>query len=286
MKAKKIYLCSISNVSSGACAEDCAYCTQSARYHTNAPVYRNKPQNIVLEEARRLSLLGASGFCLVTSGRGLDDKKCDYIASLAKALKSALPKMLLIACCGEADEASLRYLKKSGIDSYNHNLETAESHFGRICSTHSFASRYQTCQNALRAGLNLCSGGIFGIGESFAQRLEFLKALRSLSPHSTPLNFFIANENLPIKTPRLSREEALECIVLAREMLPEAILMLAGGREVVFGENQREIFECGIDSIVLGDYLTVGGELPHKDIAMLGGYGLKIGHLMQDRRCG
>ena len=282
---KKVFLCSISNVTSGSCKEDCTYCTQSMKYSTNVAIYKNKPKEKVLEEAKRLAKLGASGFCLVTSGLGLDSNKCDYIANLASSIKKELPKMLLIACCGIADRESLKYLKTNGIDSYNHNLETARSYFDFICTTHSFDSRFETCQNVLSAGLKLCSGGIFGLGESIDQRIEFLKSLRELNPHSSPINFFIPNDALPIKEKALSRDEALECIILAREMLGDSILMLAGGREVVFGENQKEIFDYGIDSIVLGDYLTTNGEAPNKDLLMLQQYNLKIGHLIQDRQC-
>lgn len=282
---KKVFLCSISNVTSGACREDCAYCTQSAKYHTNVEIYKNKPKETILNEAKMLAKFGASGFCLVTSGLDLDSKKCEYIASVASYIKVELPQMLLIACCGQADRESLRYLKENGIDSYNHNLESAKSNFSNICTTHSFDSRVETCQNALSVGLKLCSGGIFGLGESLEQRIELLKSLKELNPHSSPINFFIPNPALPIKEEILSRDEALECIILAREILRDSILMLAGGREVVFGDNQREIFEYGIDAIVLGNYLTADGETPHRDLSMLKRYDLKIGYLIQDRQC-
>lgn len=281
----KVFLCSISNVSSGACKEDCKYCTQSIKYGKNAEVYRYKDKELVLNEAIALAKFGASGFCLVTSGLGLDSDKCEYIASLASMLKEKLPKMLLIACCGIADKESLTYLKKNGIDSYNHNIESAESYFGNICTTHSFKDRINTCENVLSTGLKLCSGGIFGLGESKKQRFEFLKTLQSLEPHSVPLNFFIPNPALPLNNCIIDRDEALECIIMAREMLSHSILMLAGGREVVFKEDQREIFTNGIDAIVLGNYLTTNGEAPKRDIEMLASYDLKIGNLINDRRC-
>lgn len=282
---KKIFLCSISNVSSGACKEDCAYCNQSVKYGKNAQIYKYKPQEQVINEAINLAKFGASGFCLVTSGRSLDSKKCEYIANLAHEVKKKLPKMLIIACCGIADKDSLTYLKQNGVDSYNHNLETAQSNFNHICTTHSFESRFATCENAISVGLRLCSGGIYGLGESLAQRIELLKALQSLNPHSSPINFYIPSKSLPLNNAIMSRDEALETIIMAREMLRDSILMLAGGREVVFGSNQREIFKYGIDAIVLGDYLTTSGEAPKADIAMLSSYNLKIGNLIVDRKC-
>lgn len=282
---KKVFLCSISSVSSGACGEDCAYCNQSVKYGKNAQIYRYKDKSEVLSEAQNLAKFGASGFCLVTSGKELTSKKCEYIADLAHTLKAKLPKMLLIACCGIADKESLAHLKQNGVDSYNHNLECAESYFPRICTTHSFESRFTTCQNALSVGLKLCSGGIYGVGESVAQRIELLRTLQDLNPHSSPINFYIPNASLPLANAVMSRDEALEVIIMARELLRDSILMLAGGREVVFGRNQREIFKYGIDAIVLGDYLTTHGEAPRKDIEMLSNYNLKIGNLINDRKC-
>lgn len=273
---KEIFLCSISNVSSGGCSEDCFYCTQSAHYDTGVTRYKYKESKQVIQEAKELKKYGMVGFCLVTAGRGLDHKKCDYIASLAYAIKKEIQDIHLIACCGRADEESLKYLKQNGIDTYNHNLETAQSFFSQICTTHPWEERFETCENTLRAGLGLCSGGIFGLGEEFSHRLEFLKALRSLSPHSMPINFFIPHSALPIKREVLSQDEALECILLCKEYLPKARLMIAGGREKVFGKDQKKMFELGINGIVLGNYLTTSGETPSEDLLMLEEYGLDV----------
>lgn len=273
---KEIFLCSINNVSSGGCSEDCAYCTQSAHYQTGVARYKYKSAKAVISEAKELKKYGMVGYCLVTSGRGLDSQKCDHIASLASELKKEIPDLHLIACCGRADEDSLKYLKQNGVDTYNHNLETAQSFFSKICTTHSWEERFETCENTLRAGLGLCSGGIFGLGEQIEHRIELLKALRSLSPHSMPINFFIPNPHLPIKENVLSRKEALECILLSKEYLPYARLMIAGGRERVFGEDQKEMFDLGVNAVVLGNYLTTSGETPQKDLEMMKSYGLEI----------
>ncbi|MCE3046709.1 biotin synthase [Helicobacter kayseriensis] len=273
---KEVFLCSISNVSSGGCSEDCAYCTQSAHYETNVQRYKYKNPQDVIAEARELKKYGMVGFCLVTSGRGLDSKKCEYVASLAQAIKKEIEDIHLIACCGRADEESLKHIKAHGIDTYNHNLESAQSFFSSICTTHTWEERFETCENALRAGLGLCSGGIFGLGEEWKHRIELLKALRSLSPHSVPINFFIPHPALPLKREVLSKEEALECIVLTKEYLPNSRLMIAGGRERVFGLDQKKMFDYGINAIVLGNYLTTLGETPQKDLEMLEKYDLQI----------
>lgn len=285
MLKREIFLCSISNVSSGNCPEDCSYCTQSVHYKTGVGVYKFKDVNVVLQEARALKNFGALGFCLVTSGRELDSEKCEYIASLASAIQKEDLGLHIIACCGRADEDSLSYLKKNGVGSYNHNLETAQSFFPKICSTHTWEERYATCENALKANLGLCTGGIFGLGESWEQRMEFLASLQSLRPHSTPINFFIHHPALPINENSLSREEALECIVMAREYLPTVRLMIAGGREVVFGEDQKDLYESGIDAIVLGDYLTTSGRSPQKDVEEILSYGLSLATVYDHGSC-
>ncbi|MFC3867475.1 biotin synthase [Helicobacter equorum] len=273
MNPKEIFLCSICNVTSGNCAEDCKYCTQSSHYNTNVPTYKNKPIKDILHEARSLKEYGALGFCLVTSGRGLDSKKCEYIAQVARAIKEADLGLHIIACCGRSDLDSLKYLKKNGVDSYNHNLETSKNFFPQVCSTHTWSERFETCENALKAELGLCSGGIFGLGESWEDRIDMLKTLQILTPHSSPINFYIANPNLPIEAPKLSKEEALDCVALAREFLPKTRLMIAGGREHIFGEDQKKLFECGINAVVLGDYLTTKGEAPKNDVDRILSYG-------------
>lgn len=272
-----VFLCSISNVISGDCSEDCGYCVQST-YHQSDIIkkYKFKNLDIILKEARVSRKFGALGFCLVTAGRELDDKKCENIALAAKTIKNNELGLHIIACCGRADAYSLEYLKQNGVDSYNHNLETSEVFFPNICTTHSWEERFKTCENTLSVGLGLCSGGIFGLGESWTDRIELLKALQVLSPRSSPINFFIKNSVLPIQQETLSPEEALECVVLAREYLPKTRLMIAGGRQVVFGENQKALFECGINAVVLGDYLTTKGEAPKKDVEMIHSYGLSI----------
>lgn len=276
MLKKEIFLCSISNVSSGNCSEDCAYCTQSVYYKTGVQTYKYKPIENIIIEARVLKKYGMLGFCLVTSGRELDSEKCEYIAKAATALKNDGLDLHIIACCGRANEDSLKFLKKHSVDSYNHNLETAQSFFPKICSTHTWEERYETCENSLKAGLGLCAGGIFGLGESWEQRMEFLDSLRSLKPHSSPINFFIHHPALPITESRISRDEALECIAMAREYLPTTRLMIAGGRELIFGENQKDLYESGIDAIVLGNYLTTKGRTPKNDRDELLSYGLSI----------
>lgn len=274
--SKQVFLCSICNVSSGSCSEDCAFCTQSLHNGADVQTYREKPIKTILEEASRAKENRAAGFCLVTAGKSLDEQKVEYISRAAHTIRSQFPHFHLIACCGIADTESIKALKQAGIDSYNHNLETAQSHYPAICSSMDWEARYQTCLNAKEAGVQLCSGGIFGLGESQKQREEFLKSLASLSPMTSPLNFFHPHPTLPVDAEKLSSQEALEIVSMARTTLPETRLMIAGGREVVFGSQQAGLFERGIDAIVVGDYLTTKGRTPEEDIQMVESLGIEI----------
>ncbi|ARE79762.1 biotin synthase [Campylobacter helveticus] len=265
----QIMLCAICNIASGNCSEDCKYCTQSAFVKTNIQKYRRKEIDQIVLEAKMAKKNEALGFCLVTAGLGLDDEKLEYVCEAAFAVKKAEPNLLLIACNGKASLEQLKELKKAGIFSYNHNLETSREFFPQICTTHTWESRLETNLNAKEAGLMLCCGGIYGMGESEEDRMSFRKSLKELEPFSSPINFFIANENLNLKVPKLSADEALQIIKDSKKALPNSVLMVAGGREVVLGNRQYEIFEAGAGAIVVGDYLTTRGEEPSKDILKL-----------------
>ncbi|MCR2063377.1 biotin synthase [Campylobacter helveticus] len=265
----QIMLCAICNIASGNCSEDCKYCTQSAFVKTNIQKYRRKEIDQIVLEAKMAKKNEALGFCLVTAGLGLDDEKLEYVCEAAFAVKKAEPNLLLIACNGKASLEQLKELKKAGIFSYNHNLETSREFFPQICTTHTWESRLETNLNAKEAGLMLCCGGIYGMGESEEDRMSFRKSLKELEPFSSPINFFIANENLNLKVPKLSADEALQIIKDSKKALPNSVLMVAGGREVVLGNRQYEIFEAGAGAIVVGDYLTTRGEEPSRDIMKL-----------------
>ena len=171
---------------------------------------------------------------------------------------------------------SLKELKKAGIDNYNHNLETSKEFYSKICTTHSWQERFQTCLNVKEAGLNLCSGGIFGLGESDEDRISLLKSLQELDPMSVPINFFHPNPALKIQQKKMTQKEAFEVLKLVNEYLPNKMLMVAGGRELVFEDKQYDIFEYGINSIVIGDYLTTKGNQAEKDIHKLQTLGYNI----------
>ena len=266
---KTIMLCAICSVTQGNCAEDCAYCTQSAKAGADITKFKEKSVQQVVDEAKMAYKNHALGFCLVTSGARLNDKKTDYIASLTRAVSKEVPNLMLIACNGMATYEQLCELKNAGVFSYNHNLETSREYFPKICTTHSWDERYQTNLDAKRAGLMLCTGGIYGVGESEADRVSFRASLKELEPFSSPINFFIKSDALRLVKLPLSADEALKIVRETKSALPETRVMIAGGREKILGERQYEIFEKGADAIVIGDYLTAKGEKASKDIEEL-----------------
>jgi biotin synthase len=274
---KKIFLCAIANISSGSCNEDCAFCTQAVRYKADIARYHHKPVDAIVEEARAAKANGAHGVCLVTAGKGLDEKKLAFVIAACRAVKSEVSDLLLIACNGTATLDQLKTLKAAGIDAYNHNLETSREYYPKICTTHGWDERMETCRAVKEAGLALITGGIFGMGESDDDRIALLETIAALEPMSVPLNFFHPHKALPLQNNLQSVDEALDLITLARKILPpNSRIMIAGGREVTFKARQSEIFAAGADAIVIGNYLTTSGEDPKKDLQMIQDAGFHI----------
>jgi len=274
---EKIFLCSICNINSGTCKEDCKFCSQSVRYKADIERYKQKPIEEITKEAITARDSGALGFCLVTADKGLNEKTLEFVCGVAKAVQKVAPELRLIACNGTATLEQLLVLKEAGVKAYNHNLETSESFYKEICTTHPWSERYETCQNVNAAGMVLITGGIFGLGETQEDRVSMLKSLESLNPTSVPINFYHHNEALELQPNSLTVDEALALVKLTREMIPNAQrIMVAGGRELMFGERQNEIFENGANSIVIGNYLTTSGRAMNKDLDMLQSLDLEV----------
>lgn len=274
---EKIFLCSICNINSGTCKEDCKFCSQSVRYKADIERYKQKPIDDIIKEAVTARDNGALGFCLVTADKGLNDKTLKFVCGVAKVVMEVAPELRLIACNGTATLEQLLVLKSAGIKAYNHNLETSEKFYKEICTTHPWSERYETCQNVNAAGMVLITGGIFGLGETQEDRVSMLKSLESLNPTSVPINFYHHNEALELQPNPLKVNEALALVKLTREMLPNAQrIMVAGGRELMFGDRQSEIFQNGANSIVIGNYLTTSGRAMNKDLDMLQSLDLEV----------
>jgi len=274
---EEIFLCSICNINSGTCKEDCKFCSQSVRYKADIERYQQKSIDNILQEAITARNNGALGFCLVTADKGLNDKSLNFVCKIAKILTKEVPQLRLIACNGTATLEQLLTLKDAGVKAYNHNLETSKEFYDKICTTHSWDERYETCLNVKKSGLVLISGGIFGLGETDRDRVSMLKSLNTLNPTSVPINFYHHNEALELNPNSLDVDEAFSLIKLTRDTIPEAHrIMIAGGRELMFGERQNEIFKHGANSIIVGNYLTTNGRTTSKDLDMIQSLNLRV----------
>ncbi|MGB0564518.1 MAG: biotin synthase BioB [Spirulinaceae cyanobacterium] len=279
-------LCSIVNVKSGNCSENCGFCSQSAHHPgENSPVYGLKSSEEILAQAKSAELAGAKRFCLVSQGRG---PKYQHHNSHAKSefeqvlatVRQIIAETNIKPCCalGEVTPEQAAELREAGVTRYNHNLETSENHFPEIVTTHTWRDRVETIRNLKAAGIQACSGGIFGLGESWEDRVDLALALRELDVESVPLNLLNPREGTPLgDSARLDPYEALKAIALFRLLLPEQILRYAGGREAVMGELQHLGFKAGINAMLIGHYLTTLGQPPEADQAMLNTLGLEGG---------
>ncbi|MEA3354264.1 MAG: biotin synthase [Campylobacterota bacterium] len=284
MDNNTIYLCAICNIESGTCNEDCKFCTQSVKYKADIERYKRKDIDTIVQEAKKARENKAIGFCLVTAGKGLTEDRLKFVCQAARAVKKENLGLKIIACNGTATLEQLQELKKAGVDNYNHNLETSREFYDKICTTHDWDERYETCKNVTKAGLKLVCGGIFGLGETQEDRVSMLKSIASLEPVNVPINFFHPNKALPIVENSISKEEAFKLIELTKQMVPNAHkIMAAGGRELMFGKDQYKIFDHGCNSIVIGNYLTTKGNSALRDIEAIESLGYNIAETCEDK---
>lgn len=275
-KGNKVHLCSIINAKSGGCPEDCTFCAQSAHYNTGVQRYGFLGRDEVMRAAKDARMSGAQALGIVAAWRGLKpgpllDEVCERVKELAESGTVRADASLGII---EEREVAQR-LRDAGLQVYNHNLETARSHFGKICSTHTYDDRVQTINHLKAVGLRVCSGGIFGMGETRGQRVEMAMDLRRLDVDIVPLNFL---HRIP-GTPQEHNEplpplEILKTISMFRFVLPPKEIMIAGGREVNLRDLQSMVFTAGASALMVGNYLTTQGRGGRVDLQMLRDLGL------------
>ncbi|MEM8641498.1 MAG: biotin synthase BioB [Cyanobacteria bacterium P01_G01_bin.54] len=275
-------LCSIVNVKSGSCSENCGFCSQSAHHPgENSPVYGLKSPEEILAQAKSAELAGAKRFCLVSQGRGPKyQHHTGEFEQILATVRQIIAETNIKPCCalGEVTPEQAESLREAGVTRYNHNLETSESHFAEIVTTHTWRDRVETIRNLKAAGIQACSGGIFGLGETWEDRVDMALALRALGVESVPLNLLNPRAGTPLgDSAQLDPYEALKAIALFRLLLPEQILRYAGGREAVMGELQHLGFKAGINAMLIGHYLTTLGQPPEADQSMLAALGLDGG---------
>jgi len=266
------------NAKSGRCPEDCSFCAQSSFYDNNSNDINKYPllaKEVILQQAKKAKEQGATSFCLVCAYRSPPNKDFEQICDTIDAIKKDVDIDVNVSL-GFMTRDRARKLKSLGVKRYNHNLEACESYFPRICKTHGFADRVNTARIVKEEGLELCCGGIIGMGESTRQRLELAFSIKSLNPDEVPINILIARKGTPLADIYpLDAMDAIKTIAVWRFIMPKTILKIAGGREVILKDKERLALKAGANGIITGGYLTTGGNKPDTDIAMIKDIGLK-----------
>lgn len=271
----QVILCGIVNAKSGKCSEDCSFCAQSAFHETSVEEYPLLAKESILKAVDDAKTNSTGCFSIVTSGKGYvaNEKELESILEVVSEI-SGVKKC---ASLGLITKEQAIKLKEAGLEKFHHNLETAESFFPNMCTTHSYKERVATIMNAKSAGLRVCVGGIFGIGESLEQRVELGIAISELDVDSVPINIVHPIEGTKIygRTEKVAVNDVLKLIATYRFLMPDKVIGVFGGRESNLGDRQKEIFRAGANSILVGNYLTVKGNKAMDDINMLKELGLE-----------
>jgi biotin synthase len=259
----------IVSLKTGGCPEDCHFCSQSGQFTSPVrSVWLNVPE--LVRAAKQTAATGASEFCIVAAVRGPDDRLMEQMREGVAAIRDAVD-INVAASLGMLTREQVDDLVEMGVHRYNHNLEAGRSYFPRVVTTHSFDERWETCLMVKESGMELCCGGLVGMGETLEQRAELAAQLGELEPHEVPLNFLNPRPGTPFgDLPPMEASDALRTIAAFRLALPRTILRYAGGRELTLGDlGTREGLLGGINAVIVGNYLTTLGRDPREDLALL-----------------
>jgi biotin synthase len=255
--SRAVQVSSLLSIKTGGCPEDCSYCPQAARYHTEVKVHKLLPVKEVVETAEKAKAAGASRMCLGAAWREVrDNRDFDQVLDMVKAINN----MDMEVCCtlGMLTEEQAVKLAEAGVYAYNHNLDSSEEFYGEIISTRNYDDRLNTLKNVRKAGMTICSGGIIGMGETETDRLGMLKTLANLDPHpeSVPINALVAVEGTPLEDqPPVPVWDMVRMIATARIVLPKTVVRLSAGRNGMSAEGQALCFMAGANSIFAGEKL-------------------------------
>lgn len=268
-------LCTIINGKSGKCSENCKYCAQSAYYHTTIDTYPLLDTETLLEQARLSQGQGVPRYSIVTSGRKLNAQEVAEACSSIRTIKDSIDISICVSF-GLLEEAEFQQLKEAGAARVHNNLETSARYFPQVCTTHTQQDKIRSIEAARRAGLEVCSGGIMGLGESMEDRIDLALTLRGLQIKSVPLNMLNPIPGTPYeKNPRLTEEDMCRIVAIFRFLLPDAFIRLAGGRGLM--ENQgRRCFRSGANAAITGDMLTTSGITIQRDLKALQELGYQV----------
>jgi len=271
----QVQLYFLMNAKSGLCPEDCAYCSQSKVSEAGIPRYNLLSREKLLDGARLAAEQKARTYCIVISARGPNEREMKAVTTIVPEIKQR-HNLKICACLGLLTPEQARELKACGVDRINHNLNTSESFYGDICTTHTFADRVATLRAVRDAGIELCSGGIIGMGEQKRDLVDMAVALRDLQVESIPVNFLNPIEGTPLAGRRdLNPRYCLKVLAMFRLVNPASELRIAGGRELHLGSMQA-LGLYAANSIFVGDYLTTKGQAPEADFQMIRDLGFEI----------
>ena len=259
----------IISLKTGGCPEDCHFCSQSGQFTSPVrSVWLNIPE--LVEAAKETAKTGATEFCIVAAVRGPDERLMTQVRAGIEAITAEVE--INIACSlGMLTQEQVDELKDMGVHRYNHNLEAARSYFGDVVTTHSYEERWATCEMVKQSGMELCCGGLVGMGETLEQRAELAAQLAVLDPHEVPLNFLNPRPGTPFGDMEvMDGRDALRTIAAFRLAMPRTILRYAGGRELTLGDlGTRDGLLGGINAVIVGNYLTTLGRKPEEDLDLL-----------------
>lgn len=272
----RVDLCTIINGRAGKCSENCKFCAQSAHHSTGAEEYGFLDAEKIADACRANEEKGVHRFSIVTAGRTLGEEDYEKAVKAYRRMHEVCPEMLLCASHGLLTQEQFQGLKESGVSTYHANIETSENFFPQICTTHTFQDKLSCIRAAKEAGLQVCSGGIIGLGESMEDRIDMAFILAELGITSIPLNVLLPIEGTPLEgNPTLSEEEILRTIVIFRYINPTAYIRLAAGRTLM-RDSGREAFLSGANATITGDMLTTSGNNTIQDREMLADIGFDL----------
>ncbi|MCT4633840.1 MAG: biotin synthase BioB [Firmicutes bacterium] len=268
-------VCTIMNVKSGKCSEDCSFCAQSAHYETKCDTYDLLNADEIVERAVEMEESGAKRFSLVSSGRNLSDNDLKRLVPIYKRIKEETG-LKVCASHGLLTKEQAKELKEAGVDRYHHNLESSKEHYEKVCTTHSFEDRVDTIKAVVESDLDICSGGIFGIGEGEVDRIKMAFELRKLGIKSIPVNILNPIEGTPLSaSEKVGQIDALKMISIFRCILPQSFIRYGGGRSN-FDDNGKKGLKAGVNAALVGNYLTTVGNSIDEDMEMIKEAGYKI----------
>lgn len=272
-----VEFCSIVNARNGKCSQNCKYCAQSSHYRTNIETYPLIPVEDVIKAAKESKENKASRFAIVTSGKTPDEEDFNKVLELIKAVNN-IDGIKSCASIGILNEEQAKALSDAGLKRFHHNINTSESYYPEVCTTHTWQDRLNTCRLVKKYGMELCCGVILGMGESIEQRIEMAMELAEIEPESIPINILMPIPETPFENyiDKIDEENVLRTLAVFKITNPKSILRFCGGRMRLSQENQEKALKCCVEGILIGNYLTTVGKAPQDDIETVRNLGKKL----------